>query len=86
MTARGIYGMYLNGKRVSDEYFNPGLTQYNKHQQYQTLILPLHFKQVENAIGAWLSKGRKVEILIYSGEAGTISVTVNHFCPKLYYL
>ena len=29
-TARGIYELYLNGKRVGDEFFNPGLTQYNK--------------------------------------------------------
>jgi alpha-L-rhamnosidase len=30
-TARGIYEMHLNGQRVGKEYFNPGLTQYNKN-------------------------------------------------------
>ena len=36
VTARGIYELYLNGNRVSNDYFNPGLTQYNKHHMYQT--------------------------------------------------
>ncbi|HMG93549.1 MAG TPA: alpha-L-rhamnosidase N-terminal domain-containing protein, partial [Chryseolinea sp.] len=36
VTARGIYELYLNGKRVGDDFFNPGLTQYNKTHMYQT--------------------------------------------------
>ena len=30
VTSRGIYEMYLNGQRVGEDYFNPGVTQYNK--------------------------------------------------------
>ncbi len=37
VTARGIYEMYINGKRVGNDYFNPGLTQYNITHLYQTV-------------------------------------------------
>jgi len=36
VTARGIYEIFLNGKRVGDGYYNPGLTQYNITHMYQT--------------------------------------------------
>ncbi len=69
-TARGIYEMYLNGKRVSNDYFNPGLTQYNKHQMYQTYDVTSALKQGEkNAIGAWLSEGWWSGNITYSGES-----------------
>ena len=57
-TARGIYDLYLNGKRLSDAYFNPGVTQYDKSQTYQTFDVTALLKQGEkNAIGAVLSEG-----------------------------
>ncbi|MBK6978018.1 MAG: family 78 glycoside hydrolase catalytic domain [Cytophagaceae bacterium] len=70
VTARGIYEMYLNGKRVSDEYFNPGFTQYNKHHQYQTFDITSTLQTgKENAIGAWLSEGWWSGNITYSGES-----------------
>ena len=36
ITACGIYHAYLNDQRVSDEYFMPGTTDYDKRLQYQT--------------------------------------------------
>lgn len=70
VTARGIYEMYLNGKRVSNDYFNPGLTQYNKHHLYQTYDVTSALKQGErNAIGAWLSEGWWSGNITYSGES-----------------
>ncbi len=36
VTARGIYEVFLNGKRVGDDHYNPGLTQYNVTHLYQT--------------------------------------------------
>lgn len=35
-TARGIYELYLNGARVGNDYFAPGVSQYNKTHYYQT--------------------------------------------------
>lgn len=69
VTARGIYEIYINGKRVSNEYFNPGLTQYNKHHQYQTFDVTSALKPgQDNAIGAWLSEGWWSGNITYSGE------------------
>jgi alpha-L-rhamnosidase len=35
-TALGIYELELNGRKVGDAYFAPGLTSYEHHLQYQT--------------------------------------------------
>ena len=57
-TARGIYELYLNGERISEDYFNPGLTQYNKTHLYQTYDITDRIQSgTENALGAWLSEG-----------------------------
>ncbi len=70
VTARGIYEMYLNGQRISNEYFNPGLTQYNKNHMYQTYDVTASLKNGQaNAIGAWLSEGWWSGNITYSGES-----------------
>lgn len=68
-TARGIYEMYLNGKRVGDRYFTPGLTQYNRHHMYQTYdVTDMVNPNGANALGAWLSEGWWSGNITYSGE------------------
>ncbi|HRH41105.1 MAG TPA: family 78 glycoside hydrolase catalytic domain [Pyrinomonadaceae bacterium] len=57
VTARGIYEMYLNGKRVGDDYYNPGFTQYPKTHFYQTYDVTAQIKNGENALGAMLGEG-----------------------------
>jgi alpha-L-rhamnosidase len=57
VTARGIYELYLNGKRVGDDYFNPGLTQYNKTHMYQTYDVTNLVTQGNNVWGAMLGEG-----------------------------
>lgn len=70
VTARGIYEMYLNGQRVSNDYFNPGLTQYNKNHMYQTYDVTASVKQgAKNALGAWLSEGWWSGNITFSGES-----------------
>lgn len=56
-TARGVYEFYINGKRVGDEYFNPGHTEYGKHLMYQTYDVTNLLQNGENAIGAMLGSG-----------------------------
>ena len=69
VTARGIYEMYLNGQKISNDYFNPGLTQYNKTQMYQTYDLTENLKKGNsNVLGAWLSEGWWSGNITYSGE------------------
>ncbi|MFC3812226.1 family 78 glycoside hydrolase catalytic domain [Lacihabitans lacunae] len=68
-TARGIYEIYINGKRVGNDYFNPGLTQYNKHHMYQTYdVTNLIAANGKNAIGAWLSEGWWSGNITYLGD------------------
>lgn len=67
-TARGIYEMYLNGKRVGEDYFNPGLTQYNKTHMYQTYDVTGLVRAGDNALGAWLSEGWWSGNITYEGD------------------
>jgi len=57
VTARGIYDIYLNGKKVGNDYFNPGLTQYNKTHLYQTFDVTSYIQKGNNALGAVLGEG-----------------------------
>jgi alpha-L-rhamnosidase len=69
VTARGIYEMYINGKRISNDYFNPGLTQYNKTHMYQTYdVTDKMIAGKANAVGAWLAEGWWSGNITYSGE------------------
>jgi alpha-L-rhamnosidase len=57
VTSRGIYEVYLNGKRVGDDYYNPGLTQYNITHLYQTYDVTNMVSSGQNALGAMLGEG-----------------------------
>ncbi|MDD4515760.1 family 78 glycoside hydrolase catalytic domain [Massilibacteroides sp.] len=67
ITARGIYEAYLNGKRIGDDYFNPGLTQYNKHHLYQTYDVTEYVHPGENAIGITMGEGWWSGAITYMG-------------------
>lgn len=68
VTSRGIYEFYLNGKKVNDDYFNPGFTQYNKTLMYQTFDVTNQILQGKNAMGAILAEGWWSGGSTYSGE------------------
>ena len=57
VTARGIYEFFINGKRISDDYYAPGLTQYNVTHMYQTYDVTGAMKAGGNAMGAMLGEG-----------------------------
>ncbi len=56
-TAAGVYNAYINGKRVTDSYLNPGRTQYNKRLMYQTYAVTELLQTGDNAIGVILGHG-----------------------------
>lgn len=56
-TARGIYELYLNGRRVGEDWYAPGLTQYNRTHLYQTYDVTGMLRTGENALGAMLGEG-----------------------------
>lgn len=66
-TARGIYELYLNGKRISEDLFNPGLTQYNKTHMYQTYDVT-DLIENDNVLGAIVAEGWWSGNITYSGE------------------
>lgn len=68
VTARGVYDVYMNGKRVNEEYLNPGITQYNKTHTYQTYDVTEHLLYGQNAIGAILGEGWWSGGLTFQGE------------------
>jgi alpha-L-rhamnosidase len=72
VTARGIYEMYLNGQRVGQDYYNPGLTQYPRTLMYQTYDVTRLVKTGDNAIGAMLGEGWWSGLLSFDA-------IVNHF-------
>lgn len=57
VTARGIYEVFINGEKVSGDYYNPGQTQYNKSHFYQTYDVTEMIQSGENAMGAMLAEG-----------------------------
>ncbi len=67
VTSRGVYEVYMNGERIGDDYFNPGLTQYNKHHMYQTYDVTSLLKPGENAMGVILGEGWWSGAITYMG-------------------
>jgi alpha-L-rhamnosidase len=57
VTARGIYELHLNGARVGDARYTPGLTQYNRTHMYQTYDVTGQVRPGRNALGAMLGEG-----------------------------
>jgi alpha-L-rhamnosidase len=63
-TALGLYDLYLNGSRVSEDFFNPGWTDYTKRVYYRAYDVTAKVKNGENGLGAILADGW------YSGYVG----------------
>ena len=56
-TARGIYEYEINGKRLGDDWFNPGSTDYRFRFLYNTYDITPLLKKGMNAIGVQLGAG-----------------------------
>ncbi len=68
VTARGIYDLYLNGTLINEnEWFSPGLTQYNRRHGYRTYDVT-ECIQNENVIVAELGEGWWSGAMSFSGE------------------
>ncbi|MGE5393206.1 MAG: glycoside hydrolase family 78 protein [Candidatus Saccharibacteria bacterium] len=66
VTSLGLYQLFLNGKKVSDDLFTPGWTSYKNRIQYQTYDVT-SMLQAKNTIGAILGDGW------YRGNIGWVS-------------
>ncbi|WP_182300213.1 alpha-L-rhamnosidase [Cohnella cholangitidis] len=56
-TARGIYDCMINGEAISDQFFAPGSSQFDKHLMYQTYDVTGLINEGQNGIGFTLSSG-----------------------------
>ncbi|MEN6384989.1 MAG: family 78 glycoside hydrolase catalytic domain [Phycisphaerales bacterium] len=56
-SALGIYQIYINGQRVSQDYFSPGWSDYSKRVYYRTYDITEVLRSGENAIGGMLADG-----------------------------
>ena len=63
-TALGVYEMRINGKRVGNDYFTPGWTDYHQRVYYNTYDVTDLLEEGKNALGAILADGW------YSGYIG----------------
>jgi alpha-L-rhamnosidase len=57
ITCHGVYEVYLNGKRVGDLCFMPGITSYHHRLQYQVYDIAPYLDSGTNAIGVVLGDG-----------------------------
>ncbi len=64
ISALGLYEARINGRRVGDDHFAPGWTDYTKRVNYQTYDVTGLLHRGDNAIGALLGNGW------YSGQVG----------------
>lgn len=55
--ALGVYEVYLNGKKVGNEYLAPGYHSYDFHLQAQTYDVTEELKEGENELRIWTGDG-----------------------------
>ena len=66
VTARGIYEFYINGKRVSNDYYNPGWTDFRYRIMYNSYDVTPLLKRGANAFGAMLGAGWYSDLNIFT--------------------
>ncbi len=73
VTARGIYELWINGNRMGNDWFNPGLSQYDKTHFYQTYDVTSLLQKGKNTVGVMLGEGW------WSGNLSYLPVNWNYF-------
>ena len=68
VTARGVYGLHVNGKRVGDDHFTPGWTDYHSRIPYQMHDVTDLVTPGENVVGAILGDGWYSGYLVWDGN------------------
>ena len=57
ITSMGIYEASINGRRIGEDIFTPGWTDYEKRVQYQTYDVTNLLEKGPNAIGVIIGDG-----------------------------
>src|SRR5690606_20649608 len=74
ITALGVYEFFINGKRVGDDYFVPGWTDYDKRVYYNVYDVTEYLHAGNNAFAATLSYGWYAGYLGYALLVGSPEV------------
>jgi alpha-L-rhamnosidase len=69
-SALGLVEVHLNGHRVSEDYFTPGWTDYDKRVHYRTYDVTPLVHPGANALGAMLADGWYAGYVGYAGKRG----------------
>ena len=70
----------MNGKPISDDFFNPGWTDYRFRQNYNTFDVTSFVRQGKNAIGSVLGTGW------YTGTAAHTPMWSNQYGTEISFL
>lgn len=68
ITALGLYEAHINGHRVSDAYFAPGWTSYDKRLQYQVYDVADLLREGDNVLGAVLGDGWYRGVMTFANQ------------------
>ena len=68
VTALGLYELHLNGKRVGQDIFTPGWTEYRKRVAHQTYDVTGLIQQGDNCVGGILGDGWYAGLLAHLGR------------------
>lgn len=74
----GLFELYVNNSRISDNVLQPALTDYDKQAQYVTFDVTDKVKSGDNGIGVWLGNGR-----YFAPRLGIPVFTRTYGYPKL---
>lgn len=79
-SALGNYELYINGQRVSQDYFSPGWTDYTKRVYYRTYDITDVLESGDNAIGAILGDGWYAGYVGFSRERNLYGKNLRLLC------
>jgi alpha-L-rhamnosidase len=68
VTARGAYEFYVNGARVSNDYFNPAWSDFRYRIMYNAYDITPMIKQGANGLGAMLGAGWFSDLNIFTSS------------------
>lgn len=71
VTSLGLYEFYINGRKIGDDYFAPGWTDYNKRLYYNVYDVTSELIVGNNVFGAILSNGWYAGYLGYAKLVGS---------------
>ncbi|HUU28044.1 MAG TPA: glycoside hydrolase family 78 protein [archaeon] len=80
VTARGVFELYVNGKRVGADIFAPEWTDYRKRIQYRTYDITSLVAQGGNAVGAVLGDGWYSGYLAWTKKRGHYGLQNSLLC------